>query len=97
MYTLVSLLRFVTYCRVSEEGVYVDWNSKRTHFSKSKFFERLYKRFFWLKKYELSLKKILNGFSKMVTDDVAKIENTASVVLRLRDLIEWNVWQPDYI
>lgn len=33
----------------------------------------------------------------MIEKDVARIESTASVVLRLRDLIEWNVWQPDYI
>lgn len=50
-----------------------------------------------MKKYELILNRILQGFVTMVNKDIAKISNTASLVLRLRDLIEWNVWQPDYV
>ncbi len=33
----------------------------------------------------------------MVNEDIAKINNTALIVLRLRDIIEWHIWQPDYI
>ena len=33
----------------------------------------------------------------MINDDVAKIKDVSLIVLRLRDLIEWRIWQPDYL
>lgn len=33
----------------------------------------------------------------MINDDVAKVKDVLLIVLRLRDLIEWRIWQPDYL
>ncbi len=97
MIVLASLLRFITSCRFQEEGVLIDWNSKITHFSRSKFIDRLQGRYPWMKKHKILIQQILQGYSDMINEDVAKVKQVSFIVLRLRDLIEWRIWQPDYL
>lgn len=33
----------------------------------------------------------------MINDDIAKVKDVSFIVLRLRELIEWRIWQPDYL
>ncbi len=97
MIVLATLLRFITSCRFEEEGVVIDWNSKITHFSRPKFIARLQNRYPWIHKQEILVQQILQGYSDMINEDVAKVKQVSFIVLRLRDLIEWRIWQPDYL
>ncbi len=97
MIVLTSLLRFITACRFQDDGVVIDWDSKVTHISRSKFISRLKSRYSWIHKYEIVLVQILKGYTQMISDDFAKVGNVSLIVLRLRDLIETRIWQPDYL